>query len=297
MLEMANRGNDQSGRDVPQARYRPTLPLTSRSLRIFWPVIWLLIYILGGVFLWVGPAAKPPACASQAIDIQLNPQCAWIIEIENERSALTEGYLLYPASLDVDVNHPVDLNASLYSPAAYKQAQATGRLPELRMTQTQIGGDIRAQLTSDMPGSTSAQSSEDQPIIGDGDIARWTWHLVPSRPGRFQLTLTFNVLRGGSSSLLTPDADFEITLNVHRTSTYLVSSVWHTIIDFFAGLGGILSAIGITAAAVVLWLVRHLRKRPHNIQTFGRRRLLGARHSVSIPRKKKLAGKGRKVPH
>jgi hypothetical protein len=185
--------------------------------------------------------------------------------MENERSALTEGYLVYPKSLAVNVDSTIDLVATIYSPSAFDHARSARQIagaPWSISTSMEIGGNIRARLIADLPGTVSPQSNNVQPVVGAGDAASWRWQIKPSRDGNFTLTMTFNVLRGNTTELLTSDTTFTTSLVANQTAGHLAGSIWQSVVDFLKSLGGILSALGITAGATIFWLVRRFNPRP-----------------------------------
>jgi hypothetical protein len=113
-------------------------------------------------------------------------------------------------------------------------------------------------LDGDLPGTVSALSPEVQPVIASTDMATWTWRVEPSRAGDFQLVLTVTPLEGDTDSPLVAGIPLRIHLTVTMTAWQRVTSALDAVRGFLLGLGGLLSALGLTFATATLYAWRKL---------------------------------------
>lgn len=208
-----------------------------------------------------GGSAAEGGCGGGA---SVNAQCSTVVEIENERSTLTQGYLIYPNALTTDVGSEVELQATVYGPAAFsalKRGTAISKRMSSSVPVVQIGGYVQAKLTSAAPGQTTSESTADQPIVGPNDTATWKWLIQPSQPGTFDLTLTFNVLRGDSTQALTADESFDTTLTVGQTATQKLGNGATTSSDVLKTIGGIVGGL-VAIFTPILAIAKHFNKWP-----------------------------------
>lgn len=242
----------------------------------------LLVAVASVLLVRTLPSATPPPagtlqCASTPVLPQPGDasvtQCSYVISIENGRKVLTAGFVTYVSSVSTDIGHSVEFTATVCGAAASRcrapsSVNTSTTRPSTTQTPIQVGGNIRARLTSDMPdaqGQITLESSEDQPVVESTDAASWTWRIQPSSPGDFDLIVSFTVLLGSSSSSLTPDMSYHASLTVRQTTSHAIGSWWQSFGDFIKSLGGILSALGVSVAAVVLWIVRRTKKTPADV--------------------------------
>jgi len=120
-----------------------------------------------------------------------------------------------------------------------------------------VGGQVKATLTTDMPGQIAANSGDQQPIITSTDEAEWEWRLQPSQAGQFQLTVHFSVLRQNSTEALLPDQKYVVPLTVRSTAEHTARSAWLGLKEVI----GLISAAGVSLAAVVAWVVSRTKRR------------------------------------
>ena len=257
-----NDQNRRRGSSEPLSFRRPPHRLVIALLGVVAGFIPVALYTLSHT-----AANNPPgpsvisACSAPGGKATSNSQCSWIIEIENEQSSLSKGYIVYPHSIEVNADDTAVLRASVYGPVAFQKVPTKGGISRIeKVSRIDVGGDIKAKLTSDMPGTVSLQSSEDQPVVGPNGAATWKWQLQPAQAGTFNLDLSFNVLRGGTKDLLTPDQTFSVTLTAHQSFGHVARSAGRAVLNFAESIGTISVALGCTAAGLVTWALKR-RKR------------------------------------
>lgn len=189
-------------------------------------------------------------------------QCKYQNMILQDRSALSPGVIVVQQAISIPLGQPYLIRAAACGKSAVcsEYVIAGTVLPEPEPSRLQgkllIGARIQATLQGSFPGTVHSVTPTVQPIIASTDAATWIWRIQPSRGGDFNLFLTLTPLAGDTSTTLTPDISVQIRITVTTTLWQNITSVLASVRDFLLGLSGLFSALGVTAAAAVIWVFR-----------------------------------------
>jgi hypothetical protein len=201
-------------------------------------------------------------CASQ--------QCKYQAVILKDRSALSPGYILVHDSISIPLGQPYifgvtacgqhAMSCGSYSLADYSSSKSE---PSRFRGKLLVGARILAILEGDdITGSVQALTPEVEPVIASTDKAAWEWLIEPSRGGNYVLNLTLTPLEGDTNSPLVASISLPIHVNVTMTWWQKVYfGPFSSVRNFILGLGGLLGALGISVATVVLLMLRHRKGR------------------------------------
>jgi hypothetical protein len=148
--------------------------------------------------------------------------------------------------------------------------------------QIKVGGQVIANLSTDMPGQVSANSGDRQPIITSADEAEWEWQLQPSQAGQFPLTVRFSVLRQDSDEALLPDQKYVVPLTVRSTAEHTARSAWLGLKEFI----GLLSAAGVSCDHARRTRTRQRRSRRRRVTSPRTTAVVGASFALLPYRKR-----------
>jgi hypothetical protein len=228
--------------------------------------------VLVGVVLTGCGRAEPPATSAQPGSD--SRQYRYQLAVLEEREVLFGGYIVAVRELSVPIDEPFTFTVKVCgaeSPCALAAAPAPDGGEGLGSSQggapaeIKVGGQVSANLTTDMPGRVDGNSRPEQPIITATDEAEWEWRLQPSRDGQFLLTVHFTVLRQNSTEALLPEQKYVVPLTVRTTAEHTARSAWLGLKEVV----GLLSAAGVSLAAVVTWVVSRMRRRKKAAATAG----------------------------
>ncbi len=121
----------------------------------------------------------------------------------------------------------------------------------------QVGGMVRARLTTDMPGTMTPLGTDIQPVLTPEDRATWQWDLTPSQAGSWQLQVHVSVLKAETDQPLIADQVITIPMRVDQTNAKRAEQAWFGIKEVV----GVLSAAGVSLVAVVGFIARGFVKR------------------------------------
>jgi hypothetical protein len=107
--------------------------------------------------------------------------------------------------------------------------------------------------------------------LGDDDVGRWTWEILPSSPGEQRLSLTFSVLdmETGRESLYEERQD--VVVHVRGTFGYYVRSATSALLGFATSLRGGIVLSGAAAVVALLFGLRRARLRKRRPVSTGER--------------------------
>ncbi|GHJ48683.1 hypothetical protein Cs7R123_60250 [Catellatospora sp. TT07R-123] len=156
---------------------------------------------------------------------------------------------------------PIGAPSPAASASAGASAQASPQASASPLPQVMTGARIRVRLSSQLPGKLDAVSNAVQPVVAADDTANWIWDVRADEPGDYTLTFVVSTLAGDSGENLMPDQVFTLRFPVASTSTYWWSSTGATAWQVLLGIGGLLSAFGVSILGVAKWLRRRYRGR------------------------------------
>lgn len=181
---------------------------------------------------------------------------------ENDRRQLIEGRVLYPASMAGEVGEPQDLVVHVCGLSAgcghigIDHSAPGSSVPGT----TKVGARMLVRASSDMPGQITQTSSTVQPVLTAEDLAEWRWLVTPAKAGRFTLRIHLTALAADTDDALLPDLTLPISLRARVTVGRSLDLAWHRTLEAATGVGGVLSALGVSAATISL-AIRRARRR------------------------------------
>jgi hypothetical protein len=238
-------------------------------LRATFPVgIAMVGAVLAGVSLAGCGRAEPPATSSAQPGSD-SRQYRYQLAVLAEREVLFGGYIVAVREVSVPIDEPFTFTVRVCGtestcaltaappPEGGEGGEGVGTSQGGGTAEIKVGGQVSATLTTDMPGQVDANTRTEQPIVTSTDEAEWEWRLRPSQDGQFLLTVHFSVLRQGSDEALLPDQKYVVPLTVRSTAGHTARSAWLGLKELI----GLLSAAGVSLAAVVTWVVRRMTRR------------------------------------
>ncbi len=238
----------------------------------------LTILAIGAVGLVATGAVALTSCAGGiSSDLPRNSgseasQTRFISEVLRDQSALFDGYVQIsgvPATAKVD--HSYTLTVLVCGNATTCRSSARGgpptptdsgpatptAVPTRPGGQVKVGGVVSTRLTSDMPGTTTALSSQRQPILSTDDVATWQWTVTARQSGMWSLQLRITVLRGDTDEPLIPEKTIDVPVTVSDTVAHDAGQAWSWVKEISA----VLAASGVSLVAVIAYLRRRMRRR------------------------------------
>ena len=142
------------------------------------------------------------------------------------------------------------------------RASATPTATSTSNTNTvQIGGQVLVTATGSPTLTIQPLSQPVQPVLLKTESASWSFNVIPSALGAFDLAVHISVLQGANGPPLLPEQTISIPLEVYQTGGDRIatgaSSFWKVVQQVAAVVG----ATGISVGAVATFLVRRVRRR------------------------------------
>ncbi|MDI1462423.1 hypothetical protein QEZ54_15740 [Catellatospora sp. KI3] len=214
------------------------------------------------------PNSAMPGGAQEAQRVQV----AYQNQVAADRARLAPGHIDLDGPADPEVGTTYQVKATICGPASTlcgpigstAPSTGAGASPQpsaSALPQVMTGARIRVRMSSQLPGELEAISNPVQPVVAVDDVANWLWDVRADEPGDYTLTFVVSTLAGESGENLLPDQVFTMRFPVAGTSTYWWESTGATAWQVLLGIGGLLSAFGVSLLGVVKWLRRRYRER------------------------------------
>jgi hypothetical protein len=193
-------------------------------------------------------------------------QCEYQNIILQDRSALSLGFILIQDPIRIHLGQSYNIRVAVCGKSVVMCNEyvlgTTRTEPEPSRFQDKllIGARIQASLEGMFPGSVQNMTPLVQPIIASTDAATWIWQIQPSRGGNFNLILTLTPLEGNTNIPLVQDTPIQINITISMTPWQEITSALSYVRDFLLSLGGVLSELGVTAVAFIVWAFRRVNR-------------------------------------
>jgi hypothetical protein len=191
----------------------------------------------------------------------VSEQVQYQLKLRADRAALSDGHLTADTRGVIDLGETYVVRVRVCGPLSIRcpappttAPTAPGSAPIKQPIRT--GSRISANLTASQDAPITAGSSEVQAVIEPDDDAQWLWYVRPSKPGTMTLTVHLVQLRGATMEPLFSETQVDIVLKTRATFEYSARRVTEPVKNFIAWAAGILGALGITGAGLLM-----LRKR------------------------------------
>lgn len=170
----------------------------------------------------------------------------WSIMPDDPGRRLLPGCQVAPRQLVLDVNRAEIMDVLIGSMSPCKDFGFEGE----EAAPVRVGSRVKVQLVSrTFPGQVELLGAEIQILNKHQPWAQWTWEILADRPGEYAFSLIVSTVGQDGSSVEYQNFRSEVKVVVEATLGYTASSILHTLEGFFTSIAGILTSVGVVAAA------------------------------------------------